>query len=86
MNLSSRYVKWQKRRAIKGLRREMSYWCLPVDDLSDEAIVEGVVKFAEVSPSIGITCQEAAEAIIALVEAMPPEFWTMLQIPCGDGK
>lgn len=60
----------QRAVSIAYIRESFAMFGMPLDDLTDEQIEEGVQAFADVSRAAGVTTAEAQEAFAVLGRAM----------------
>lgn len=60
--------------ALRALRAHLSFFGCDTSEMSDEDIEQGVLRFHELARAVGVTTQEACEAVQAFARlAAPPE-------------
>jgi len=62
-------LKW----AIADFRREMAWFGYPLDDLTDQEVLDSVVKVAGIMSGFGISVKQAGEAMRKLSAASLPQ-------------
>lgn len=60
----------QRKRAIARIRRELSFWGVDTDDLTDDEIEERVVGFQQIVAKCGVSTQDAANALSAISQCL----------------
>jgi hypothetical protein len=60
--IKAAYEAWQTRRIIRNLRENFAWFGFPLDDMTDEEIIEGAVRVGEAVRLSGVTVAEATLA------------------------
>lgn len=52
----------RRRKALLGLRRELAFWGINTENLTDDEIVEGCRRFGLIAGQMGVRGKDAAES------------------------
>jgi hypothetical protein len=64
-------VKAERQRALRNIRETFAFFGYPVDDMTDEALEQGVVRIAQTMSRCGLSVDDAGRALQQFARALP---------------
>ena len=65
-------LNYRLQRAIKLFRKEMAWWGYPLDQFTDQELIDGCYRFGEITSQCGITISEMITAFDCLANTTIP--------------
>ena len=59
---------YRLQKTLRIFRREMTFWGYPLDEFTNEELLEGAIRFGELASQCGITIEEFYRAFNPLTE------------------